>query len=332
MTRFFTLLAACSLVSLSSAIPAAAQKADKAEAVSPPSVGPVTGGPAAVAPPALFNPSGETGVSRPHYIVETTSFKTLNETGWDILGSDEIVVRYLANNQSMFTGVYGSVDTGDTHQFRSLQRCISPAIDPDSSYNHSWQCGPQGTSGPISFAIEFFEYDGFMRGLLTEPMSFCLTPTANDLNIRCDRRLESLVVGRGQATFTEAELAAAMPGPGSQLARMVPIGSNYQVNVVITRTNLGAIAPPEVVVPTPASPISLQAVVDYSTAIRRVALTWSGATTTRVNIYRNGAMFANPLNSGTFSSAENQGTYIFRVCNDGSTTFCSSNVSVTVNP
>jgi hypothetical protein len=252
----------------------------------------------------------------------------LNETGWDILGSDEIIVRYLADRQSRFTGVYGSVDTGDTHTFRSQQRCMTRAIDPDGTYNHTWACDPAGTSGPISFGIEFFELDGFLRGLLLEPTRFCISAGSDDLHSTCDRRLQSLFLARAQTTYSEAEPAAAMPAPGASVTRMVPIGSDYQVNLRITRTDAGTISPPEVV---PTSPIQLQATVQYRIGGARIALTWSGATTSTVDLYVNGVLVANTPNDRAVTRGSHPGTFVLRICNAGSTV-CSATGTVTVNP
>lgn len=182
------------------------------------------------------------GLMQARYVVEAINFKALNETGIDFLGSDEIVVRYAITDKSMFTGIYGSVDTGETHPLRSGQQCIYPAIDPDGTYNHRWACNARGAPGPISFQITLYEFDGFLRGLLTNPLQFCLSG-GNDLLSGCGPQLESTAIGSGYVALTEAELAEALPTVGMSVERIVPIRSAYQVNIRITRTR-GTIIPP----------------------------------------------------------------------------------------
>ncbi|TMB72394.1 MAG: exo-alpha-sialidase [Deltaproteobacteria bacterium] len=62
-----------------------------------------------------------------------------------------------------------------------------------------------------------------------------------------------------------------------------------------------------------------------------VDLTWSGATSSTVDIYRNNALIANTLNDGFYTDsigAHGHGTYTYRVCNAGTQT-CSNQVTVT---
>lgn len=194
------------------------------------------------APPASPPNSAGDGVARPRYMVEAINFKALNETGIDFLGSDEIVARFAANDRMSFSGIYGGVDTGDIVAFRSGQRCIYPAIDPDGTYNHRWSCNSRGGPGPVSFQITLYEFDGDLRGMLTNPLSFCLHG-GNDLLAGCDVKPMSLAIGSGYVAFTEAEMAALMPTVGMSVERMVPIASAYQVNIRLTRLR-GSLVPP----------------------------------------------------------------------------------------
>jgi PKD repeat protein len=64
--------------------------------------------------------------------------------------------------------------------------------------------------------------------------------------------------------------------------------------------------------------------------VAKVDLRWSGATTSTVDIYRNGTKIANVTNNGAYTNSLGKvsGTYTYKVCNAGSTT-CSANASVT---
>lgn len=183
------------------------------------------------------------GLTRARYVIEAVNFKALDETGIDIFGSDEIVARFSAYGRSTFSGIYGGVDTGETHQFRSGQQCIYPAIDPDGVYNHTWSCNPRGAFGPVTFQITLYEFDGTLRQFLTNSTQFCLHG-GNDLMTGCDDiQLASTTIGSRHVSFTEAELAAAMPTVGMSVTKLVPIGSAYQVNIRLTRKR-SAIQPP----------------------------------------------------------------------------------------
>ena len=62
----------------------------------------------------------------------------------------------------------------------------------------------------------------------------------------------------------------------------------------------------------------------------RISLTWTGATSTNVNIYRNGVLRSTTANDGGHSDNLGStlgGTYAYRVCAAGTTT-CSNTVSV----
>ena len=62
----------------------------------------------------------------------------------------------------------------------------------------------------------------------------------------------------------------------------------------------------------------------------RVTLTWTGATTSTVDIYRDGAKIVTTANDGSHVDPVAIGTYRYRVCNLAST-YCSADVQVTVS-
>lgn len=238
--------------SVSAQPPVAAERPLTAQPLAPP-----------VRPP---NEAAGDGVARARYMVEAISFTALNETGIDFLGSDEIVVRFAANERMSFSGIYGSVDTGDTHSLRSGQQCIYPAIDPDGTYNHNWSCNSRGGFGPVSFQITLYEFDGFLRGMLTNPLQFCIHG-GTDLLAGCDEiTLMSTAIGSGYVALTEAEMAALMPTIGASVERVVSIASSYQVNIRLTRLRgslvppvgdeppVGPVEPSQPCVPTPGNP------------------------------------------------------------------------------
>jgi hypothetical protein len=62
-----------------------------------------------------------------------------------------------------------------------------------------------------------------------------------------------------------------------------------------------------------------------------VDLSWSGATSINVDIYRNGMVIATVLNNGAYTDTiggNGPGTYSYQVCHAGTTT-CSNQATVT---
>jgi len=62
-----------------------------------------------------------------------------------------------------------------------------------------------------------------------------------------------------------------------------------------------------------------------------VDLTWSGATSNNVDVYRNNAVVATTLNDGFYTDSpggRGHATYTYKVCNQGTQT-CSNQVTVT---
>jgi hypothetical protein len=77
-------------------------------------------------------------------------------------------------------------------------------------------------------------------------------------------------------------------------------------------------------------PITLMVTVGYTTSPATVILNWSGATTSRVDLYRNGVFLSSMVNTGSRTTSANPGTYTFYICEAGSTTVCSNQVTITV--
>lgn len=209
-----------------------------------------------------------TVLEQPRYMIEAIDFRALDETGVDATGSDEIVARFSLDSISMFTGVYGSVDRGETHAFRARQRCIWPAIDPDKNRNQNWTCDAAGRPGPVSFDVTIYEHDGVLRQWLTGEWIFCSNPQT-DLADNCNHsQLESAVVGRYRLFYSEDDLARTLPKPGMHSTNTIlidrcseavtvrneicgyspsmPDYAAYRVSIRITRQPNGGVAPPVV--------------------------------------------------------------------------------------
>ncbi|MDH4334612.1 MAG: PKD domain-containing protein [Chloroflexota bacterium] len=79
------------------------------------------------------------------------------------------------------------------------------------------------------------------------------------------------------------------------------------------------------------SPISLTVSGYKVKGVQKADLTWSGASGANVDVYRNGVK-TTTANAGSFTDNINQrgsGSYTYRVCQEGSTTVCSNEVTIT---
>jgi len=83
------------------------------------------------------------------------------------------------------------------------------------------------------------------------------------------------------------------------------------------------------VTPPPAGDISLSATGYWAKGKNKVDLSWSGASTSSVDIYRNGSLRTTTSNDGAYTdSFKTSGSYTYSVCDQG-TSNCSSDVTVT---
>ena len=96
--------------------------------------------------------------------------------------------------------------------------------------------------------------------------------------------------------------------------------------VGLSQLVLGGVSPQQP--PTPTN-ITLSATINPFAGGAIVTLSWSGASGSRVDIFRDGVKVADTANTGSFSQTLGTGSYQFRVCETASTR-CSSDVTVTV--
>ncbi len=129
-------------------------------------------------------------------------------------------------------------------------------------------------------------------------------------------------------------IAAATPNVITDLA-----GSpNLLLSTLFTATQTPPPPPPADTTTTPSQPpapapapvvITLSITKQVAKNNNTARLAWAGATTTSVDIYRNGSKFLTSTNDGSQNDAKlAKGTYTYKVCNAGTTT-CSPNASVT---
>lgn len=96
----------------------------------------------------------------------------------------------------------------------------------------------------------------------------------------------------------------------------------------LTANQCGDVTPPPP--PPPGGDLTLSATGYKQKGSQNVDLTWSGASSSNVDIYRDGALIVTTANEGAYTDALNRkggGSYSYQVCEE-STTTCSANVQV----
>ena len=292
-----------------------------------------TNSPAARGPGSLALHDGQEIVfTSPQFVVHALWFKANDETNWYWQGSDEVYAVFSdlqPDHSDYVTSTYGNVDEGDLVSFRSADRFMAPqarvgAVPP-------MRC--QSGLAELNLRYSFWEEDGpYPAGLEFCPGTF---PGSHDHleNGKCG---SDDLIGWGAIVHSREELLAMLPDVGSfrEFTHVMDKDAGkYRFRYRITRlANVDrslVIHLPPIDPATP--PITLQASPSIGPdGARRVMLSWSGATTTSVDVYRNGAKVATVPNTGTYRDPVAVGTYQYRVCNLNSTTACSASVSVTV--
>ena len=283
---------------------------------------------AAIPPPASAQPSA---FRTPQFKATAVSFKALHETHANWLGSDEVYGKLydLTGLRVAGTGLFGDVDAGETRTIAPEQSCLSlqPKCDRGSS--------------SLAFGIVLMEDDDwgiaspgdFCHGGLSDSSTPPPTPEEFERtfdNFTGEGCSSDDFIGKAKVRLTQDELVAALPTVGASFDRTVRLtggDGTYEVTYRVTRLanaiNIPPIGPPVSIVG-----ITLEATVNGS---QQVVLTWSGATTASVDIYRDGMKVITTANDGNHTTPpQTTGTHQFRLCELNSTTVCSADVAVVV--
>jgi hypothetical protein len=248
------------------------------------------------------------------------------------MGSDEVEAKFFdfSNRAMKSTYVFGDVDAGETRNIPAEQSCMAP--QPTCN---------RGASN-LAFGVTLVEVDGyvggffdpeFCHGSLGDPSAMPPTPEQYEATFDSyagDTCYGDDLIGRAKVKLSQTGLMALLPTVGASVDTTVRLSGGagrYDFTYRITRLP-NAINIPEVGPAVLVNAISLTATA--ATNPSRAVLTWSGATTATVDIYRDGLKFVSTSNDGAFDDTRPPGTYQYRLCDLGSTTACSAVVSVVV--
>ena len=130
----------------------------------------------------------------------------------------------------------------------------------------------------------------------------------------------ALILG-ANTSYTPAQVRTAMLD--SATASIVTSEGSGSPRVLLN-TAFGSVATP------PPAVITLTVTKQKSGRWNGANLQWSGATTTNVDVYRNGNRITSTANDGQYLDNKlGNGTWTYKVCNSGSTTACSPSASIT---
>jgi PKD repeat protein len=169
-------------------------------------------------------------------------------------------------------------------------------------------------------------------GTVNQPPVAAFTHTCTGLTCTFDASTSS--DPDGTITAYAWNFGDGTTGSGKTTSRTYTGPATYTITLAVTDDGGTTVSTSQsVTVSAPSTGGIALAAVGYKVqGLQRVDLSWSGATTTSVVVYRGTSALATVANSGSYTDAINArggGSYTYRVCEAGSTTACSNTVTVT---
>jgi hypothetical protein len=208
---------------------------------------------------AQILPGTQTAPGEPLYTVEVHGFTAIDESGYDLTGSDEIFGIFRSNRgDRVRTSTYGDVDTGEFRRIGDGERCLAPQHLLSSVGSpvpgwlwapyESWDCRPSagGVPGPINLILELWEDDPYCGAALgcSNPYAPAVIDPADDLIQRIllsysRGRLESQLRHSGELLVDKFTFGGACgsPEPGCVTNPASATGPEYKLTINIRRVN-----------------------------------------------------------------------------------------------
>jgi hypothetical protein len=255
-------------------------------------------------------------LTTPQFLVQAISFKSDDETGWDWLGSDEVYAVWSDMDPTHYdrtTTVFDDVDSGESRTFATPDNCMAPQAKCDRGM------------GELNVRFSFWERDAGW-------FEFC-NGDVPGLHYVLEHGMctDDDLIGTGSVILSAQDLVAALPNVGDShdYTAVMSNSGKYELRYRITRL-ANSVRPLVNHLPGDIEPlgITLQAT---AVANQQVHLTWSGASTTTIDIYRDGTKVATTANDGDYTTPPiPPGSHQYRVCDLNSTSACSPDVTVVV--
>ena len=154
------------------------------------------------------------------YKIEAMRFKARDETGFDWMGSDEVMIETRDAKGWTVSREIGGIDSGDTHNFDPAKSCIVAVRPGLVVLGESSVCDEVGEPAPLGFDVEFWEKDtspfggfcvaGFPDGGHGGP--YCANDTYGDD-----------FIGSARIDYSLQELEAALPNVGDEQIETVKL-------------------------------------------------------------------------------------------------------------
>jgi PKD repeat protein len=165
-------------------------------------------------------------------------------------------------------------------------------------------------------------------GSTNSPPTASFTFTCTDLS--CDFDGSSSSDSDGSIVSYDWDFGDGNTGSGVTISHTYASGGTYTVTLTVTDDAGATGTDSQDVTVSEASSITLSASGYKVRGLQKADLTWSGATSTNIDVYRDGVLIATTANDGQYTDnidKTGRGSYVYQVCEAGTGT-CSNEVTV----
>ena len=156
------------------------------------------------------------------YKIEAMRFKARDESGFDWLGSDEVMVETDDAKGWTVSDEIGGIDSGDTHNFDPAKSCIVAVRHGIVVLGKTSVCDDVGEPAPLGLQVEFWEKD-----LFEFPAGFCLKPSPSPgfhAGPHCvNDGTGDDFIGRSRIDYPTQELEVGLPHVGDEVIESVTL-------------------------------------------------------------------------------------------------------------